>query len=109
MSTQGYVLLTAEFHRENRKWVGVCKELGTSTFGRTLQEADARLRDAVCLHLNALEDVGEVKQVFEENGILFQVARPKKSTTISIPVREHVFTSPMIQRIPDLKDCRANV
>lgn len=77
----GYVRLTCKFHKETRKWVAVCDELGTSTFGRTLDEAGHRLEEAMILHLNTLEDVGERERFFRENNIVFHRTRPRGADT----------------------------
>lgn len=64
-----YVVLTCEYRKEGRKWVGTCQELGTSTFGRKLDEARCRLEEAVELHLETLEQVGERERFFREHQI----------------------------------------
>ena len=64
-----FVVLTCIFQKEG-KWVtAACQELGTTAFGRTLNEAEKRLREAILLHLNTLEDVGERTRFFRENNI----------------------------------------
>jgi len=71
-----FVVLTGVFGREG-KWVTAqCQELGTTAFGRTLEQADSRLREAVLLHLQGLEDVGERARFFRENGIRTYTAYP---------------------------------
>ena len=64
-----YVVLTCTFRREDGKVTAECQELGTATFGRNLAEAEKRLREAILLHLNTLEDVGERARFFREHGI----------------------------------------
>ncbi|MDV2989061.1 MAG: hypothetical protein P3T54_02715 [Dehalogenimonas sp.] len=73
-SSNGYIQLTLEFSREGRRWLGRCRELGTSTFGRTLTEADAKLREAVDCHLNTLEEVGERERFFRDHHIVVRPA-----------------------------------
>ncbi len=64
-----FVVLTCVFERET-KWVTAeCQELGTTAFGRNLHEAEKRLREAILLHLNTLEDVGERARFFKEHNI----------------------------------------
>ena len=65
----GYVTLTLSFEQEGSEWVGVCLELGTSTFADTLEECQAELEDLVTDHLDVLEEVGERERFFEEWGI----------------------------------------
>ncbi len=61
--------LTLRYTREEGKWVGVCIELGTSTFGRNFERVAADLEALVEEHLNLLEEAGERERFFAENGI----------------------------------------
>ena len=72
----GFVALTLEFRREGKVCVGVCRELGTSTYARTLPWVNEELREMVILHLNALEQEGECDHFFETHGIKFYTDRP---------------------------------
>ena len=96
----GYVVLTYMFEKEGRRWTAYCEELGTATFGRSLPEAQRKLVDAVGLHLNTLEQVGERRRFFREHGIKFHRAKPAIST-IRIPIREATFVQSHIQRVPN--------
>ena len=62
----GYVFLTLSFEREGNKWVGVCLELGTSTFARTLKATQEELLVLVGEHLNLLEEEGERETFFKK-------------------------------------------
>jgi hypothetical protein len=84
-SSRGFVVLTLAFQRDGRRWLGRCLEIGTSTYGRTLEQTHAELVELVELHLNALEDVGERERFFAEHSIsLFT------SVTIPTEVRPRV-------------------
>jgi predicted RNase H-like HicB family nuclease len=96
----GYVVLTLEFRNVGRRWTAYCKELGTATFGRSLPEADRKIKDAVFLHLNTLEDVGERDRFFREHSIEFRRGRPRKSITLSVYPRASTFIEPHVQRLP---------
>ena len=61
--------LTLRYTREEDKWVGVCIELGTSTFGRNFERVAADLETLVTEHLNLLEEAGEREHFFAANGI----------------------------------------
>lgn len=102
MSDAGYVILTYKFRRLNRRWTAYCEELGTATFGRSLPEAEKKLDEAVWLHLNTLEEVGERDRFFEEHNIELHSAKPEKDITICLPLRQEVFVHPHIQQIPAL-------
>lgn len=72
----GYVLLTLQFQREGRNWVGICLELGTSTFDRSLEKTRAMLSELVLEHLNLLEEEGERERFFSEHGIAVHAEVP---------------------------------
>ena len=65
----GYVTLTLSFEQEGSEWVGVCLELGTSTFADTLEECQEELQELVTDHLSVLEEIGERERFFKEWGI----------------------------------------
>lgn len=64
-----YVHLTLRFHLEGTEWVGVCVELGTSTFAPTLAQCQNELEELVTDHISVLEDVGERERFFAKCGI----------------------------------------
>ncbi len=97
--SSGYVVLTYKFGKEGRRWTAYCEELGTATFGRSLPEAKERLKEAVWLHLNTLENVGERERFFREHKITFYETKPK-AIKVSLPTNDKVFVQPFIQRIP---------
>ena len=102
MAIVRYVVLTLQFRKEGRRWTGYCKELGTATFGRSLTEAESRLREAVVLHVNTLEDVGERERFFKEQNIRSYHAKPKSEITISASVNQDAFFRPYIQPLREL-------
>jgi len=97
---RGYVKLTYKFRKEGRKWTAHCEELGTATFGPTLLEAQKRIVEATLLHLNTLEDVGERKRFFKENGIKLYLTKPKtKQIRANLPLDRMTFMQSDIQPI----------
>jgi predicted RNase H-like HicB family nuclease len=102
MGAKGYVVLTHQFQKEGRRWLGRCEELGTAVFGRSLPEAEKILSEAILLHLNTLEDVGEREQFFREHNIHFHSVKPKQAVMVSIPLKQDIFIHPHVQRIPAL-------
>jgi predicted RNase H-like HicB family nuclease len=102
VSAAGYIVLTLKFKKVDRRWTAYCEELGTATFGRSLPEADKRLKEAVLLHLSTLEDVGERSRFLKEHNIKLYPARPKEDITICLPLNKEVFIEPHIQAIPEL-------
>jgi predicted RNase H-like HicB family nuclease len=102
VKTRGYVVLTLRFQKQGRRWTAYCEELGTATFGRSLPEADQRLKEAIFLHINTLEDVGERKRFFEEHNIRVHREKPKEDITVFLPANREVFIEPLIQAVPEL-------
>ncbi len=102
MRVIGYVVLTLKFHREGKRWTAYCEELGTATFGRSLPEAEKRLKEAVLLHLTTLEEVGERKRFFQEHNIEFHHTKPTKEITVCLPLKAPVFVEPYVQPIREL-------
>lgn len=90
MKPNTYVIVTFLFYKEGNRWVGQCKELGTSTFGRSIQEALERLYEAVGLHLNTLKQVGERERFFREHNIILYLHKPQKEE-IRIPYEPDAF------------------
>lgn len=71
-----YIDLTVFFAHEVDKITAECRELGTASFGNTIEEADEAITEAIGLHLNALDAHGELEQFCAEHGIrLYQTVR----------------------------------
>ena len=51
------------------QWTATCLELGTSTFGDTLDEAKKELQEAVILQLDEVERLGFIADYLEENPV----------------------------------------
>ena len=79
----GYVTLTLKFEQEQDVWVGLCLELGTSTFADTLEECHSALDALVSDHLNALEELGEREKFFAEHGVRIHTEGHPQEYTIS--------------------------
>lgn len=77
MNVAGYVELTLQFEREERMWVGICRELGTSTYAASFDQVEKDLCKLVTEHLNLLEEAGERRRFFKEHGIQFSSKEPK--------------------------------
>ena len=81
-----YVELTLRFNREDGKWVGVCVELGTSTYGKKLEQVEGDLRRLVSEHLNLLEEAGGRARFFSEHGIIVHGEKPTRhQLRITVP------------------------
>ena len=102
MSIAGYVVLMLKFQRVGRRWTAYCEELGTATFGRSLPEAEKKLKEAVLLHLNTLEEVGERNRFFQEHNIELHHTKPKKDMTVFLPLTTSIFVEPHVEPIHEL-------
>lgn len=102
MRGKGYIVLTFRFCKEDKRWTAYCGELGTATFGRSLLEADKRIKEAVLLHLNTLEDVGECERFLKEHNITLHHVKPKADIRITKPVSTGTFVQPYIQSVCEL-------
>ena len=96
MRRSGYILVTFMFLKRDRRWEAYCIQLGTATFGRSLPEAQEKLREAVTLHLNTLEDVGERERFFKKHNIEFYLQKPKRAT-VPISSNKRTFLQPYVQ------------
>jgi len=97
-----YIILTCKYSKEGNKWVGIAEELGTSMFGRTLDKAKLRLEEAVELHLNTLERVGERTRFFAENNIVVYHTRPRKRISVSMLPQSGYFIHPCVHKVREL-------
>jgi predicted RNase H-like HicB family nuclease len=102
VKTRGYVVLILKFQQKGRRWTAYCEELGTATFGRSLPEADQRLKEAIILHISTLEDVGERERFFKEHDIIVHQEKPREDVTVCVPVNREIFVAPLIQAVTEL-------
>jgi len=85
---QQYVVLTLEVRREDAQFASYCRELKTASCGETFEEAVSNLEDAVVLHLNSLERLGERRRVFRECNIRPRTYRAAERV---VPVKRPVY------------------
>ena len=94
MSTErDIVVLTSIVEPEGDMFVSTCVELGTASCGDTIQEAFENLDEAIAVHLDALEEVGETERVFEERGIEILRAPIEESVPRPVPIDKVVKIS----------------
>lgn len=65
-ANQGYVVLTGYVEPEDHLFVSHCPELGVASCGETAEEALDNLGEALAVHLEALEEIGELERVLGE-------------------------------------------
>lgn len=71
--------LTLDYVEESGQWVGVCLELGTSTFAESLETVRLELREAVELQLNELERLRVVEEYLRDNHVPYLPIEPAAS------------------------------
>ena len=82
-----YVLLTLCIAEEDGQFAAHCRELGTASCGATLDEARVNILDAVELHLDTLEELGDRARTFRERGIRIRTyKKPKREAPVKITV-----------------------
>lgn len=90
--SQLLVIVNLRFYRDkNNKWIGECLELGTTSFGDTIEEAKESLIDLIELHLNTLEELGEKKRFFKKHNIKTFKEKPKSIRQIRVPYIENTL------------------
>jgi predicted RNase H-like HicB family nuclease len=96
MKHKVYILLTLSFSKDKKtgQWIGECVELGTSTFGNTIEEVSEELPELVKLHLNTLEQVGERDNFLKENGITIYKEVPSQIEFKTSSYNSDVFMKP---------------
>lgn len=66
------IVVRAEIFREGSLYLGVCPDLGVSSFGETVDGAKCALREAVDAFLEECETMGTLDEVLEEAGFTRQ-------------------------------------
>ena len=82
----GYVVLTGTVEPEDHLFVSYCPELGVASCGETAEEALDNLGEAITVHLEALEEIGELERVFLENQLkVITDTASTESVSVSVP------------------------
>ena len=63
---------TLEVKVDEGQYIAKCVELGTASCGDSKEEALDNLREAIDLHLETLDSVGELKRYLRRRGILLE-------------------------------------
>lgn len=80
------VIFRVEIFKDGGQYVGLCPELGVSSFGDTEDGAEAALREAVQLFIEQCEEMGTLKEVLEEAGFE-HVTAPAERWVARAPVK----------------------
>ena len=82
----GYIVVTGVAEEEEGLFVSYCRELGTSSCGNTANEALENLGEAIIVHLNALEEVGEIDRFLTERGVEVVDGDPQDQEEVNVRV-----------------------
>lgn len=83
---------------ETNVLVGVCEELGVSSFGETVDGAIDNVVEATLLYLNTLEEHDELRRVFDERRVAVHhggstpvvgMRQPKADVAMSLTAQPH--------------------
>jgi len=97
-----YIFLTIILEKEdNGLWTAECKELGTATFGNSIEDARNKIEEAICLHLDTLEEVGERERFLKEHNIKLHTKQPD-SIKVDVSTNPRTFVQSYVQQLHSL-------
>lgn len=64
------ITFTGIIRQENGKFTALCPEFDVASFGDTIEDAKAKLQEAVELYLESAGDLGVLKDVLDEAGFV---------------------------------------
>jgi predicted RNase H-like HicB family nuclease len=81
------VVFNSEIFREGDVYVALCRELNVSSFGDTIDEAKASLREAVEAFIEECETMGTLEEILEEAGF-YKELEPSEAWVPREPLSE---------------------
>jgi len=80
MQYESYIILAIYIYQEkDERWTAECPDLGTATFGDTIEEVDEEIEEMIKLHIQTLADVGELEKYLSEKNIkIYKKRLPQK-------------------------------
>jgi len=95
-----YIVVTHMFEKQGDEYFALCKELGTSSSGRTIEEAEQNLIEATSLYLSSAEELGIVDRVLKERKIKVYLHEPEKKE-VKLSVKLNSFARPFVHKVPE--------
>jgi predicted RNase H-like HicB family nuclease len=89
------ITVTFEVEREDDQYVSHCPELDVASYGDSVEDAIAHLKDAVLLYLDTVERDGDRERVFRDRGIKIEERQEAAYT-----VRVHPGVMATVARFP---------
>ncbi|MBZ5629688.1 MAG: type II toxin-antitoxin system HicB family antitoxin [Acidobacteriia bacterium] len=90
--------ILCRFSREEDVWNGSAEDLPVAVFGKTFEEAQRNLSDAIIAHLESVQEVGDLKATIER---LRSSAKDRRFS-----VEEMTFDQPLVRFNAALQDHR---
>ena len=76
--------LTLNYCQESGQWVGVCEELGTSTYDDSFEQMKVELREAVELQLNGVERITDVWDYLADRQVIVRSVESSQQVGFAI-------------------------
>ena len=77
MAASKLIVLNCVIRKEDKGFSGHCLELDVCSQGKTVEDTNSNLLEAVKLYLDSIEELGITKQVFKERNIRVYSKKPK--------------------------------
>ena len=94
-----YIIVTHIIKKENNQYVATCPEFDVSSFGKTVEEANENLKEAISLYLEGIEELKIRDQIFKEKSIATYINKPK-SITNNYKFEKQLNNQPFIKKEP---------
>lgn len=96
-----FIVVTCNITKDDSTYVAICPEFDVASQGKTVEEANNNVKDAVLLYLNTIEELGTRKEIFKERKIKTYTAIPKiKKERIPVPIDSDHDSFTTINPIP---------
>ena len=88
MATRHHIVVLTELvEPDGDQFAAYCLELGTASCGDTIEEAFANLEEAIGVHLNELDAIGERERVFQEKNInIYDLVPTNEASLHRVPI-----------------------
>jgi predicted RNase H-like HicB family nuclease len=87
-------MVTHRIIKEDDSFVANCPELGISSQGGSIEEADNNLKEAVSCYLDTTEDLGIREEIFKQKNIILHMFPENTSNTlINVPINPGTFVT----------------
>lgn len=94
-----YIIVSHVIKKENDQYVATCPEFDVSSFGKTVEEANENLKEAILLYLEGIEELEIRDQIFKEKSIATYTSKPK-SIVNNYKFEKKLSNQPFIKKEP---------